>query len=69
MVPKVVWEKRYPADDLNRIRMGLDSLLVRTPDALVLIEAGIGSALGEKEIQMFAVEQPHPLPRGSSAWR
>ena len=62
VVPKVVWEERYPADDLNRIRMGLDSLLVRTPDALVLIEAGIGSALGEKEIQMFAVEQPHPLP-------
>ncbi len=62
VVPKVVWEKRYPADELNRIRMGLDSLLVRTPDALVLVEAGIGSALGEKEVQMFAVEQPHPLP-------
>ena len=62
VVPKVLWERRFPADEANRIRLGLNSLLIRTPEALVLVEAGIGGALDAKERDFLVLEQPHPLP-------
>jgi glyoxylase-like metal-dependent hydrolase (beta-lactamase superfamily II) len=43
VVPKTLWSKRAPADDLNRIMLGLNSVVVRTGSAVVLIETGIGN--------------------------
>jgi len=48
VVPKVLWEKKAPADPRNRIKLGLNSLLVKTPQALVLVETGIGTKGGER---------------------
>lgn len=62
VVPRVLWERRLPPDELGRIRLGLNSLLVRGGGSLVLIEAGIGCHLGAKERALYAVEQPCPLP-------
>src|ERR1700743_1089772 len=47
-VPKVLWEKRITPDENNNIRMGLNSLLIRTGQHNVLVETGIGSKLSEK---------------------
>jgi glyoxylase-like metal-dependent hydrolase (beta-lactamase superfamily II) len=44
VVPKALWEKRIPADDHNRICLGLTCLLVRTGKETVLIESGHGGA-------------------------
>jgi len=44
VVPKPLWERRAPADERNRIRLGLRPLLVRTDGANVLIDAGVGHA-------------------------
>ena len=45
VVPKPLWEKRAPADERNRIRLGLRPLLVRGEtvqgDRTILIDAGI----------------------------
>ena len=30
VVPRVLWERHFKPDDLNRIRLGLNALLVRT---------------------------------------
>lgn len=49
VVPKAIWQKLIVCDAENRIPVALNSLLVRTPDALVLIETGIGTKLGEKD--------------------
>ena len=48
VVPKVMWEKKAPADKLNRIVLALNSLLIRTGEHTVLIETGIGPKLSEK---------------------
>ncbi len=42
-VPKVLWERSVKPDRKNRVRMGLNCLLIRTPDANVLVDCGIGN--------------------------
>ena len=56
VVPKTLWQKRLPADELNRIRFAMRCLLVETPDALVLIDNGIGNKEDEKFTDIYAVE-------------
>jgi glyoxylase-like metal-dependent hydrolase (beta-lactamase superfamily II) len=43
VVPKVLWQKRAPADEQNRILLGLNTVVVRTGKHTVLIETGIGN--------------------------
>jgi glyoxylase-like metal-dependent hydrolase (beta-lactamase superfamily II) len=57
VVPKALWEKKYPADSQNRIRLALNSLLIKTPAALVLVETGIGPKLDRKLHSLYGVEQ------------
>jgi len=48
VVPKTLWQKRAPADDQNRILLGLNTVVVRTGKQTVLIETGIGNKQSEK---------------------
>jgi glyoxylase-like metal-dependent hydrolase (beta-lactamase superfamily II) len=48
VVPKPLWEKRAPADELNRILLGLNTVVVRTGKHTVAIETGIGNKLDPK---------------------
>jgi len=57
VVPKVLWEKIYTPDDRNRIQMGLNSLLIQTKQALILVETGIGTAFDPKFSRFYSVEQ------------
>ncbi|HEX2093995.1 MAG TPA: MBL fold metallo-hydrolase [Longimicrobiaceae bacterium] len=56
VVPKPLWERRIPADERNRIPLGLRCLLVETPDELVLIETGLGNKEEEKFREIYGVE-------------
>ena len=53
VVPKPLWEKRVPADEQNRILLGLNTVVVRTGKHTVVIETGIGNKQSAKmrEIQ------------------
>jgi len=42
VVPKAMWSRAKPADELNRIRMGTHSLLVASGSELVLVDTGVG---------------------------
>jgi glyoxylase-like metal-dependent hydrolase (beta-lactamase superfamily II) len=53
VVPKVLWQRKVRADDRNRIRVGLNSVLVRTGRQNVLIETGIGNKLPEKQKKIW----------------
>jgi glyoxylase-like metal-dependent hydrolase (beta-lactamase superfamily II) len=53
VVPKVLWDRKFKADELNRLRLGLTSLVVRTGDHNVLIETGIGNKLAEKQQKIY----------------
>ena len=41
VVPKTLWQKRSPADEQNRILLGLNTVVVRTGSQTVVIETGI----------------------------
>jgi glyoxylase-like metal-dependent hydrolase (beta-lactamase superfamily II) len=56
VVPKPLWERRIPADERNRIPLGLRCLLVETPDRLVLIETGLGNKEDDKFRGIYGVE-------------
>jgi glyoxylase-like metal-dependent hydrolase (beta-lactamase superfamily II) len=58
VVPKTMWEKKVRADEKNRVATGLNSLLVRG-DQTVLIETGIGNKLSEKMRKIYG--QPAQL--------
>ncbi|MSQ07771.1 MAG: MBL fold metallo-hydrolase [Dehalococcoidia bacterium] len=42
-VPKILWENHSKPDRKNRVRLGLNCLLIRTPTANILVDAGIGN--------------------------
>ena len=48
LVPKTIWSKSYPADELNYIPMKSRCLLVKTEDRIVLIDTGMGRKRDEK---------------------
>ena len=56
VVPKVLWERRIPADERNRIPLALRCLLVEHDDGLVLIDTGLGNKENEKFIDIYGVD-------------
>ena len=56
VVPKPLWERRIPADARNRIPLATRCLLVETPDALVLVETGLGNKEDEKFLDIYGVD-------------
>jgi len=42
-VPKTMWEVQMKPDRRNRVRMGLNCVVVQTPSANILIDSGAGS--------------------------
>ena len=62
VVPKVLWEKRMPADPRNRLKMGLTSLLIQTSRENILVETGIGDKFDAKYSEIYGIEHAHNLP-------
>ncbi len=63
VIPKVLWEKKFPADEKNRIALATNCLLVRGKDFTAVIETGIGEKWDEKAREMYAIEHKTTLPR------
>ncbi len=57
VVPRPLWESAKPADELNRISMTTNCLLVRSGDSIVLIDTGIGDKHDRKFADIFAIEE------------
>ena len=67
-IPKVLWERTNPADDRNRILMGLNCLLIRTPTENILVDTGLGNAYNEKFAFLYGVDKSQTeLPRSLAA--
>jgi glyoxylase-like metal-dependent hydrolase (beta-lactamase superfamily II) len=64
VVPKSMWQKRMPADQDNRVLLGLNSLVVRSGSAVVVIETGIGN---KQTAKMRAIHQNQELLPASLA--
>ncbi len=68
VVPKVLWEKLNPPDEFNRIRLGLNCLLIKTAAENILVDTGIGTIYNEKFASMFGIEKPTNLLQGLAAF-
>jgi glyoxylase-like metal-dependent hydrolase (beta-lactamase superfamily II) len=60
VVPKTLWEKRAPADERNRITMGMRPLLVRG-ERLMLIDAGAGDKMDAKSADIYGFDRAENL--------
>jgi len=57
VVPKTLWQRRIPADADNRIRLGLNSAVVRTGRHTVVIETGIGNKHPARMREIFGNQE------------
>lgn len=55
VVPRVLWEKKCPPDELNRVTLNMNCLFVETPTEKILIETGIGEKWTEKQTEMYGI--------------
>ena len=67
VIPRVLWEKCCPADDLNRIPLSLRCLLIQAHGKNILVDTGLGSKNDKKFEQMFAVEREPSLQESLSS--
>jgi len=56
-VPRVIWEKEAKPDRKNRVRLGLNTLLVQTPEHNILIDTGMGSKDPEVTREVYGLSR------------
>lgn len=56
VVPKPLWERRIPADERNRIQLGMRCLLIEHASGLVLIDTGAGNKEDQKFKDIYGIE-------------
>jgi glyoxylase-like metal-dependent hydrolase (beta-lactamase superfamily II) len=68
IVPKPLWEKRAPADEKNRILLGLRPLVVRNAAAqkTMIIDAGIGGKMDAKSTAIYGIDRSRHLDHAFS---
>lgn len=59
VVPKTMWSRKAPADELNRIQLAFNCYVVRTGDHTVLIETGAGDKLDARARERMALPPEH----------
>jgi glyoxylase-like metal-dependent hydrolase (beta-lactamase superfamily II) len=56
IIPKPLWSKSIPADELNRIELSLRVMLIQTQNKNIIIDTGIGDYHGQKFDDRFGVK-------------
>jgi glyoxylase-like metal-dependent hydrolase (beta-lactamase superfamily II) len=68
VVPKTLWSRRIPADDLNRIPLAFNCYLIRTGEHSILIETGLGDKRDPRERERMRIpEVTESLPSALAA--
>lgn len=67
VVPKALWNRVAPADEMNRIRMAMNCLLIEGDGKRVLVDTGVGAKTDPKFREIFAIERPEALLEGLAA--
>jgi len=55
-VPKAIWSKLSPPDDENRIRLAARSLIIRTGEHVVMVDAGMGDRWTDKLRRIYDIQ-------------
>jgi glyoxylase-like metal-dependent hydrolase (beta-lactamase superfamily II) len=56
IIPKPLWQKNHPADELNRVDLSLRLWVIETKNKLIVVDTGIGDYHDEKFNKMFDVK-------------
>ncbi len=57
VIPKIMWEKKEPPDDKNRIQMVANILILSDERRKILIDTGIGDKWDEKFAIIYAIDR------------
>ncbi len=61
VVPRTLWEKTNPPDAKNRILLGLNPVLIKTPDLNIIVDTGIGPNWDEKFKAIYGIDRDPTL--------
>ncbi len=61
VVPKVFWERTFPADEQNRIVIGVNPLLIKSNGCNILVDTGNGDKFSEKFLSIYGIEREETL--------
>src|SRR5436190_1851826 len=56
VVPRPLWEKRFPADERNRIPLAVRCLLIEDGPRKILVDDGIGTKWDGKHREMYGID-------------
>lgn len=56
IIPKLLWEKTNPADELNRIKLSTRNLLLISDDKKILIDTGMGNKWDDKSKNIYNID-------------
>ena len=57
LVPKVLWQRVLPADDMNRVSLALHCLLIISEGKRILVDTGLGTKLSSKESEILVLRR------------
>ncbi len=57
IIPKPLWQKTNPADDVNRVRLATRNLLLESDSKKIIIDTGMGSKWDEKSKNIYAIDE------------
>lgn len=55
LVPRVLWEKLLPPNEVNQVPLGLHCLLIRSRGKTILVDTGLGDHLTDKQRRNFGL--------------
>ena len=61
VVPKSLWSKRYPANELNQIDLSTDPILIKFEGKTFLIDTGVGNKMDERQLRNNGVRTQSQL--------
>lgn len=67
VVPRALWSRIHPPDELNRIRLNMNCLFIETRSERILIETGIGEKWTPAQTAMYGIERERPFAESLQA--
>ena len=63
IIPKPLWQKTNPSDEVNRINLSTRHLLLESESRKILIDTGMGDKWDEKSKGIYAVDNYHSMEK------
>ncbi len=61
VVPRVLWERVSPPDELNRITLTCNCLFIDTGKKKIIVETGMGEKWSPRETEMYGIHRERPF--------